>query len=532
MTAFRAGLIAIVVIVMGSYLGFTKKIPFRSHFEIQAAFRSSNNLKTNSPVRIAGVEVGKVAKVEPTAPGASSAVVTMRINDVGRPIHADATAKIRPRIFLEGNFFVDLDAGSAGQPVLEDGDKIPATQTSTPVQLDQVLKALNFSTRENLQLTLGELGKAMDAGLAKEFDKSLPDQAPAFKFSAIVAEALLGRRPHDLSGVVRDFATSAAALDRSPPRLKSLLENFNIFAHSLAIENDNLAAAVGELPRTLAAASPALDSLNASFPAVRRLAVDALPGVRSSGPAVAALRPLVAQLDGLVGADELRGLSRDLRAATPGLVRLSTRSVPLWQQLRPLASCINNVILPWSKQTVPDAAFPETGPVFQSAVKWLPGLAGESRSFDANGPWFKVLGSGGVETVELGNGLFGVPLFPVEGVNPPAPSARPPLRPDVACETQEVANLETIPGNAPAATKVDTTSPAFKERYEQSKLSAIAYLRDQLKRSGSDIKVSDQDATPAMIDALAKRAGNEAQLALARSGKLLNRMNLRKAGVK
>ena len=532
MTAFRAGVIALVITVVGVYLGFTKKIPFRSHFEVKAAFASSNNLRPNSPVRIAGVEVGKVAKVEPTSPGAESAVVTMRINDVGRPIHADATAKIRPRIFLEGNFFIDLTAGSAQAPVLGDGDTIPATQTSTPVQLDQVLSALDYDTRDNLKMTLGELGKAMDAGLAKEFDKSLPDQAPAYKFSAIVAEALLGRRPHDLSAVIRDFGTTAAALDRSPPRLKSLLENFNIFAHSLAVEDDNLAAAVHELPRTLEAASPALDSLNASFPSVRRLAVTALPGVRSSGPAIAALRPLVTQLAGLVGRDELRGLSRDLRAATPGLVRLSNRSIPLWRQLRPLASCINNVILPWSQDTVPDAAFPETGPVFQSAVKWLPGLAGESRSFDANGQWFKVLGSGGLETLQLGNGLFGIPLFPIEGVNPPRPASRPPLRPDVACETQEPPNLQTVPGAAPAAKRVDMSSPAFRERYAKSKAVAIDWLRQDIERVGSDLKIADVDATLADIVALAKRAGNEAQLRLVRSGKLINEKNLRKAGAR
>jgi virulence factor Mce-like protein len=530
MTAFRAGLIAVLVVVAGSYLGFTKKIPFRSHFEVKAAFRSSNNLRPNSPVRIAGVEVGKVAKVEPTSPGSSSAVVTMRINDVGRPIHADATAKIRPRIFLEGNFFIDLNGGSADAPVLGDGDTIPATQTSTPVQLDEVLRALDSPTRTDLQLTLGELAKAFDAGLAKEFNKSLPDQAPAFKFSAIVAEALLGRRPHDLSGIVRDFGTSAAALDRSPPRLKSLLENFNIFARSLAVENDNLAAAVGELPRTLEAASPALDSLNAAFPSVRRLAVSALPGVRSSGPAVAALRPLVAQLDGLVGRRELRGLSRDLRRATPGLVRLSNRSIPLWKQLRPLASCLNEVVLPWSQDTVPDEAFPETGPVFQSAVKWLPGLAGESRSFDANGQWFKVLGSGGLETVQLGNGVLGIPLFPLEGVNPPASTTRPPLHPEIACETQEPPNLNTVPGNAPASTRVDTSSAAFKERYEKSKQTAIATLQRDFRRNG--YKVSAVDATRSLIDQIAKRAGNLAQLKVLRDGDILNRRNLRKAGAR
>ena len=531
MTAFRAGVLAIIVVIIGSYLGFTKKIPFRSHFEIRAAFASSNNLRPNSPVRIAGIEVGKVTKVEPTSKGADSAVVTMQIDDVGRPIHTDATAKIRPRIFLEGNFFVDLTAGSATAPVMGDGDLIPATQTSTPVQLDQVLSALDFDTRQSTQKTLGELASAMRAGLAKNFDKSLPDQAPAFKFSSIVAEALLGREPHDLSNVIRDFGTTASALDRSPPRLRSLLTNFNIFARSLAVENDNLSAAVHELPNTLRAAGPALDALNASFPSVRRLAVDALPGVRSSGPAIAALRPLVAQLDGLVGADELRGLSHDLRAATPGLVRLSTRSVPLWNQLRPLASCLNNVVLPWSRQTVPDAAFPETGPVYQSAVKWLPGLAGESRSFDANGQWFKVLGSGGVETVQLGNGILGLPLFPVEGVNPPKPAARPPLRPDVPCETQQVANLETTPGAPPQATRINTSSPTYQARYAKARQTAIDWLRSQLAAEGSKLKVGDVDATLDQIRQLAAKAGNLAQFDLARTGKLLNSINLRKAGI-
>ena len=41
-----------------------ESIPFRSHYEVKAAFKSANNLRNGSPVRIAGVEVGKVTKVE------------------------------------------------------------------------------------------------------------------------------------------------------------------------------------------------------------------------------------------------------------------------------------------------------------------------------------------------------------------------------------------------------------------------------------------------------------------------------------
>ena len=76
-STFTVGMVAIVVTIIGVYLGFTKSIPFRSHYEVKAAFKSANNLRTASPVRIAGVEVGKVTKVERASKGANGAIVTL-----------------------------------------------------------------------------------------------------------------------------------------------------------------------------------------------------------------------------------------------------------------------------------------------------------------------------------------------------------------------------------------------------------------------------------------------------------------------
>ena len=57
------------------------------------------------------------------AKGSDAVLVTMTIGKAGRPIHDDARAKIRPRIFLEGNFFVDLEPGTPGAPeIADDGD--------------------------------------------------------------------------------------------------------------------------------------------------------------------------------------------------------------------------------------------------------------------------------------------------------------------------------------------------------------------------------------------------------------------------
>src|SRR5215203_3577031 len=128
MSVVTVGRVALVVTVVGVYLGFTKSIPFRSHYEVKAAFKSANNLRKASPVRIAGVEVGKVVKVERAHRGDTGAIVTMRIQDKGRPLHEDAQFKIRPRIFLEGNFFVDVTPGTSGKEVA-DNHTFPVNQT-------------------------------------------------------------------------------------------------------------------------------------------------------------------------------------------------------------------------------------------------------------------------------------------------------------------------------------------------------------------------------------------------------------------
>ena len=63
-------------------------------------------------MRIAGVDVGEVVAVERYR-NTRYSLVTMEIDDRGRPVHSDATIKIRPRLFLEGNFYLDLQPGAA-----------------------------------------------------------------------------------------------------------------------------------------------------------------------------------------------------------------------------------------------------------------------------------------------------------------------------------------------------------------------------------------------------------------------------------
>jgi virulence factor Mce-like protein len=500
------GLVALGVVCVGLYLGFTKAIPFTPHYEIKAAFASANNIRRGSPVRIAGVEVGKVTSIERADARGQGAILTLRINKEGRPIHSDATAKIRPRIFLEGNFFVDMTAGSPSAPEMKDGQTIPVQQTATPVQLDEVVTALQSDTRDDLKILLREYGKALDGEGAKGFNRSIPYWEPAYRDGSVVADAMRGETGHDLSGYVKNAGAVAAALDRNRNQLKSLVTDFNTTAAAFAREDGSLNAAVAELPRTLRAAYPALGALNEAFPPLRALARELRPGVRSSGPTLDAAQPFIHELRGLVSEPELRGLTADLKPTVPDLAALVDRTVPLLREVRRASSCNNEVIQPWTLETVPDKQFPAKGPVYQEAPKPLPGLAGESRSADANGSWFRVLAAGGKNLVTFKPGVFGTTPEPLLGANPPKPQKRPPLNGKVPCETQQTPDLRTQTAPPPPQHTVDTSTPAFKAREALAQARAVKWLQKQLKLEDlqSLLKVSSKDATSQLLSKIAK----------------------------
>ena len=338
---FRAGLIALLVIGLACYAAFAGVNPFADAYELQAVVRTANNLQPGSPVRIAGVDVGKVTTVEPLDGAGSGAKVTMEIADQGLPIHEDASLKIRPRIFLEGNFFVDLEPGSASAPILREGERpIPITRTAAPVQLGQVVSALQSDTRSDLQSFLREYSKALRGAGARGFNRSIRYWEQAYRGSALANDAALGIEPSaDLPRVLRGQQRTFGALARDEPALQGLVSNFNTTAAALARESQPLQASLPALRDTLTVAQPALRSLNNALPELRAFATDALPGVRSSGPTLEQSVPFTRELRALVRQAELRGLARELRVRLPALVRLARSSVPFLGQNRALAAC-------------------------------------------------------------------------------------------------------------------------------------------------------------------------------------------------
>ncbi len=297
MPNFRAGLIAIVVIGLCAYFGFTKTNPFSSPETVTAVFSNASGLKPKSPVRIAGVEMGTVKEVKGLPGGTGTAEVTMEVKDNALPLHTDAEAKIRTRIFLEGNFFVDIKPGTPSAPILPKGEPIPMNQTYSPVQLGDVLRVLKSDIRADLRTLLAEFSlKGLGGGGAEAFNDTIDHMEPAYKSTAVVNDALLGENPtRDLQRVLKGQQRVAAALTVNPEALQGLVTNVNTTAGALAREDVSLAASIPALRDLLKTGSPALASLNGALPSLRRFAVEALPGVRSTPRTIDAAMPFLRQ---------------------------------------------------------------------------------------------------------------------------------------------------------------------------------------------------------------------------------------------
>jgi phospholipid/cholesterol/gamma-HCH transport system substrate-binding protein len=465
------GVIALAIILVLTYLGFTKDIPFTTPFQVKATFESANSIRPGSPVRIAGVNVGKVDKVEAGEEGSDTSVVTLSLNKQALPLHEDATAKIRPRIFLEGNFFVDLRPGTPSSPEMKDGGVIKVTNTASPVQLDEVLTSLQSDTRQDLKDVLDGLAVALDKKPtqaddrdaapsargetgAESFNDAYVDIPAAERSTAQVLEAFLGQEPgRDLSRLIDGTARTSGALIRHEQQLKDLITNFNRTTAAFASESGNLQASIRLLAPTLDNANRAFASLNAAFPPTRAFAREILPGVRETPATIDASFPWVEQTRKLVSAAELGGLVKELSPAVRDLAQLTDAAIELLPQTTLTSRCVRQVLLPTGDIPIRDEF--ETGVENYKEFMWgLVALAGEGQNFDGNGMYVRFQPGGGSQAISLGSAgsgsgnIYGNNVAVPLGNRPAYPGKRPPYRPDVNCYTNPLPDL-----NGPAAAK-------------------------------------------------------------------------------
>jgi phospholipid/cholesterol/gamma-HCH transport system substrate-binding protein len=278
-------------------------------------------------VRVAGVEVGRIADVEVED---GRALVTLEIQPEYKDlIRADASALLRPKTALK-DMFVEIDPGR-GEPVPEDG-RITVANSLPDIDPDEIYSALDADTRPYLKLLVAGAGKGLDQrgdDLREVFRRLEPIHRDLARVTRATA-----RRREALKQLIHDYGLLMTELGSHPQDLRRLVTASRTVFDALANEDAEITESVARLPGSLNASAEALRNVR-EFAPVLRSSLESLrtpirkldetneavtPFLRQTEPAIRTeIRPFVRAARPWT--DDLRLAARDTAKATPDLRR-------------------------------------------------------------------------------------------------------------------------------------------------------------------------------------------------------------------
>jgi virulence factor Mce-like protein len=277
-------------------------------YEVQADFPEATLLAQTADVRISGVPVGRVVKMERDG---NRTRVTMDIKSRYAPIPSDTRAMLRLKT-LFGETYVELTPGSRTAPRLPDGGRLPDTQIARSVELDEVLKTFQPKTRKAFQVWLQSQANAID-GRGSDINAAF-GSLPGFVDSADNLLVTLDAQSAAVRRLVSATGDFFGAISEREGELRGLITDSNHLFQTTAARNQDLANVFRELPRFEREATLTL-------PQLTEFAQQAQPVVKQLQPAATAADPLFRDVNRL--APQFDGFFERLNdvvaASKPGL---------------------------------------------------------------------------------------------------------------------------------------------------------------------------------------------------------------------
>lgn len=377
----RNGAILTALLALVAYWVVARQLPFMPEggTVVRAHVADATHLDGRAPVRVAGVDVGKVEEVE-LGPDGRGATVTLRIDDgAGVDVHADARLAVWWRTLFGRNTYVELDPGTSGTL----GDRtIPLARTQVQQEFDQVIGTLGVDQRRSMRQTI----EAFDEGM-KDPDAvggTLEALAPAGRHMRDGLPALRGSNPGDLTELVGQASRTMGALGADERQLAGLVDSGRTALGVTAARSDSLGSMLDQAPPTMDDTRATLARLRTTFDALDPVADRMLPGARRVKPAADAARPMLARLDSVL--DDAEPAVRSLRPAVTRLAQMAGPGRQVIEELRPTVDRGNRTLLPWLGETDPETKlrnYAAIGPFFSAQ-------ASASSTFDANGYMFNI----------------------------------------------------------------------------------------------------------------------------------------------
>jgi phospholipid/cholesterol/gamma-HCH transport system substrate-binding protein len=303
-----------LVVIVAVFLAYNANsgLPFVPTYELKAEVPNAANLVKGNDVRIGGTRVGAVTDIAPEQhpDGSVTAVLTLKMETVVKPLPVDSTVIVRPRSAL-GLKYVQITKGTSSDG-FDDGATIPLRNARPePVEIDQFLNMFDDKTRAASQSNLIEFGNGF-AGRGEDLNRAIEGANPLLVNLTPVMQNLSDPQTR-LGRFVRALGRTARIVAPAATTQAELFRNLDITFGALA------RVARPFLQDSITLGPPALDQAIKDFPQQR-------PFLANSEALFRELRPGVQAFS-----QAAPPLADALTIGTPAL----TRSVAFNNRLKP-----------------------------------------------------------------------------------------------------------------------------------------------------------------------------------------------------
>jgi phospholipid/cholesterol/gamma-HCH transport system substrate-binding protein len=319
------------------WLSFGGPIPLKPKgYQVQVAFPEATTLATEADVRIAGVSVGKVRKLD-IDPGHNRTLATLELDPEYAPLRRDAQAILRQKTLL-GETYVQLTPGRG--PKIPEGGRLPDGRVQDTVQLDEIFDSLDPKTRKAFQGWQQDLAKGID-GHGRDFNDAL-GTLPGFAADANDVLKVLDTQQAALGRLVKNTAVVFGALTQNESQLQNLIVSSKKTFDATAREQDSLAETIRIFPTFL-------DESKATLARLQTFAGNTDPLIKELRPVARDLKPTL---------HDVRGMAPDLvdfftnldpvitesKTAMPATREVLAGAEPLFAALHPFLGQLNPIL--------------------------------------------------------------------------------------------------------------------------------------------------------------------------------------------
>jgi phospholipid/cholesterol/gamma-HCH transport system substrate-binding protein len=343
------------------WLAFGGPTPLKPEsYRFTADFPEATTLAVEADVRIGGVTVGKVKKLD-LPPEGNATRAEIEIEPEFAPIAEDSRAILRQKTLL-GETFIELTSGSEpGQPSapvslgaeggatdaqtdgvasIPEGGHLATAQVKDATQIDEIFNALDEETRASFQRWQANAAVAIqDRG--QDLNDSFGNLGPFLTDASDILGALR-RQKQSLKGVVRDTGEVFHALSERDQELAGVITGSDSTFGALASQDRALAETFKIFPtfqRETRLTLERLDRFQANtHPLVRNL----LPVAKDISPTLRSVRRLSPHLRNLFV--DLGKLEKVSKKGLPALRDFLRELGPVIDKLDPFLASINPVV--------------------------------------------------------------------------------------------------------------------------------------------------------------------------------------------